>query len=736
MALPGGGRGVARLAVPLDEVAAAVGAVRHILWGALVVALVVALVASTTVAQVLSRALRRMTDAARRMAAGDLAVRLRPPGTDEIAELGRALDTMATSLAATLAALRGERDLLGLILESMREGVLVLDQQGRMLLVNPALRATLGIPADAEGRAALELIRNAELPSILERARAAGGPVSGEIETTGPRPRRLLVHAAPLPMVNGKHQGLLAVFVDVSETRRLETLRKDFVANVSHELRTPITAVRSAVDTLRLTLAGDPAASERFVDIIDRNAQRLGALVEDLLDLSRIESKDYRPEAKPVPLRAVADQALTLLRARIEEKSLDVGNEIPADLPPARADRRALEQVFTNLLDNAVKYCARRARASACARSGRTAGCASRSPTPAPASSRATCPGCSSASTASTAAARATWAAPGWASRSSSTWSRRWAARSASRARPAAAARSGSRSRRRCRRHQFSEDRGGHDAGEFPRDLPGHACCLASSECDSWRSLSSSVCGRMRIGAQPPRRRRRGAPPVRAVAAAAGGGTGGGVARRAAATCRDRRHRGTARRATAGDLPGDDGAAAAGRDAGRVPAVDCGDLRLRQDLSLWRYGRARRLRRHGDADATRVLFVRAQPAHHRRRRASPARPPCPPAARRVDAADIMRDIADADVQKALAKATPPTFGGDRARVDGTIFQFLRADGRGFLAGTPAGGAQGAGCVDVPIGITRLVNLLRALDQQQLRDPSCAAPCAERLCRSR
>jgi two-component system phosphate regulon sensor histidine kinase PhoR len=231
-----------------------------------------------------------------------------------------------------------------------------------MLLVNPALRATLGIPADAEGRAALELIRNAELPSILSRARTTSGPISGEIETTGPRPRRMLVHAAQLPMVNGKHQGLLAVFVDVTETRRLETLRKDFVANVSHELRTPITAVRSAVDTLRLTLAGDPSASERFVDIIDRNAQRLGALVEDLLDLSRIESKDYRPEAKPVPLRTISEQALTLLRARIEEKKLDVGNEIAEELPPARADRRAVEQVFTNLLDNAVKYCPAGAR--------------------------------------------------------------------------------------------------------------------------------------------------------------------------------------------------------------------------------------------------------------------------------------------------------------------------------------------------------------------------------------
>ncbi len=364
MSLPGGARGVARLAVPIDEVAASVDAVRHIMWASLAIALLVALVASSTVAQVLSKAMRGMTEVARRMAGGDLTVRVRPTGQDEIAELGRTLDVMATNLAATLTALRGERDLLGLILQSMREGVLVLDHDGRMLLVNPALRGTLGIPADTEGRAALELIRNAELSSILSRAQAAVGPISGEIETTGPRPRRLLVHAAPLPMVNGKHQGLLTVFVDVTETRRLETLRKDFVANVSHELRTPITAVRSAVDTLRLTLSGDPSASERFVDIIDRNAQRLGALVEDLLDLSRLESKDYRPEAKPVPLRTVADQALTLLRARIEEKKVDVGNEIDAELPPARADRRAVEQVFTNLLDNAVKYCPAGARVS------------------------------------------------------------------------------------------------------------------------------------------------------------------------------------------------------------------------------------------------------------------------------------------------------------------------------------------------------------------------------------
>jgi two-component system phosphate regulon sensor histidine kinase PhoR len=355
--LPGGGRGAARLAVPLGQVEAALGRLRNILWVAMGVALIVALIASSTAAQMLSRALRQMTEVARRMAAGDLDARVRPIGTDEVADLARALDAMAGSLTSTLTTLRSERDLLGLILQSMQEGVLVLDAEGRMLLVNPALRGTLKLSPNAEGRAALELIRNAELQTILERAQSGRGPVTGEIETTGTQPRRLLVHAASLPPLRDKPQGLLAVFVDVSEIRRLESLRKDFVANVSHELRTPITAVRSAVDTLRLTLTGDPSASERFVDIIDRNAQRLGSLVEDLLDLSRIESKDYRPDAKPVSLRLVSEQVVTLLRTRIEEKRLEVTNDIAADLPHARADRRALEQVFTNLLDNAIKYC-------------------------------------------------------------------------------------------------------------------------------------------------------------------------------------------------------------------------------------------------------------------------------------------------------------------------------------------------------------------------------------------
>jgi two-component system phosphate regulon sensor histidine kinase PhoR len=372
--MSGLGLGVARLAVPLSDVDAAVRQLRGFLLVATLIALLMAVVASTVAAQLLSRELRRMTDVARRMSAGELEVRTRVArGHDEVAELGRALDHLAGSLSGTLGELRSERDLLGRVLESMREGMLVLDGGGRVLLVNPALRAMLQLGPGVEGKAPLEVVRNVELQRILQFARETQASSSGEIEVAGGAmsPRRLLVHASPLPAAaGGEPPGLLAVFVDVTEIRRLETLRKDFVANVSHELRTPVTAVRSAVETLRLTLDRDPSSSARFVDMIERNAERLGELIEDLLDLSRIESRDYRPELEAITVRAVAEQVVSLLHDRAEQKGLRLSIAVDENCPPVLADRRALEQVITNLVDNAVKYCSPGASVTIRARDG------------------------------------------------------------------------------------------------------------------------------------------------------------------------------------------------------------------------------------------------------------------------------------------------------------------------------------------------------------------------------
>jgi two-component system phosphate regulon sensor histidine kinase PhoR len=345
--------GAARLATPLAEVGATTGRVRRYLRIGSLIGLAVPALLALFGAHRLGQIMRALTGAARRMASGDLSVRTRVRGRDELAELSRALDNLADSLAGSLKDLRAERDLSSGILTAMHEGVLVVDLSGRIALVNPALREMLLLGGDVVGRSPLEAIRHAELPAILDRARENQGPATGEIEVAGVKPRRLLVHASRIPGAPG---GLLVVFVDVTDVRRLESLRRDFVANVSHELRTPVTAVRSAAETLRGAAARDPAAAERFLDIIERNAERLQRLVEDLLDLSRIESREYKLHVEPIGLAPVVGHVLTLARDRAEAKRIEL-RAGDAGAAAVRADRRALEQVLANLIDNAVKYC-------------------------------------------------------------------------------------------------------------------------------------------------------------------------------------------------------------------------------------------------------------------------------------------------------------------------------------------------------------------------------------------
>jgi two-component system phosphate regulon sensor histidine kinase PhoR len=287
------------------------------------------------------------------MIAGDLSVRTRVAGRDEVASLSQALDMLGQSLTESMGALRGERDLRDRILVGMREGVLLLDGSGRVLLVNPALRGLLALGVDAQGQLLVDAIRHGPLEELLDRAEKGGREVSEEIEIAGVRPRRLLVHVARL----GGEPGLLAVFFDVTDLRRLETLRRDFVANASHELRTPIAAVRSAAETLSDALREDPEAAAGFVEMIQRNSDRLQKLVDDLLDLSRIESRELQLACEPVTLRPVAEHVGALFQESARHRGIRLAVEVPADLPPALADSRALEQILTNLVDNAVKYC-------------------------------------------------------------------------------------------------------------------------------------------------------------------------------------------------------------------------------------------------------------------------------------------------------------------------------------------------------------------------------------------
>jgi two-component system phosphate regulon sensor histidine kinase PhoR len=320
------------------------------------VAIVVSLVGVHLVERGLAKSAREVTAAARRMIAGDFTGRTHLDEGDDLASLGQALDTLAQSLQTTLDELRSERAVQGQILEGMQEGVLVLDRDGRVVMMNPALRAMLLLGTEAKGKLLMEVVRHADLHEIVDRARVRRTTALGEIDLPGIKPRRLLTHATAF---SGEAGGLLAVFVDVTDLRRLESLRRDFVANVSHELRTPVTAMRSAAETLQASALKDPdpQVAVRFVNIIERNAERLQSLIEDLLELSRLESKEFRLKKEEVLLPVVANIMQGLFRERADKKGVRLVVAVPLDAAPLITDQRALEQVVANLIDNAIKYC-------------------------------------------------------------------------------------------------------------------------------------------------------------------------------------------------------------------------------------------------------------------------------------------------------------------------------------------------------------------------------------------
>ncbi len=346
--------GVARVALPLTEIDVARAELNRTLTLATAIALAAAIIVSILAAELASRTARSLTEVARRMAGGDLSTRARQTGDDEFGELGRALDQLAKNLSHTLGDLSEERDRLGGILASMQEGVLLLDRSGHIFVLNPSLREMLLVGPDSIGKTVLGVVRHAELKELLDLGRRSLEPVTREIDFGTIQPRRLQVRAAQLP---GDQGGLLAVFVDVTEVRRLESLRREFVANVSHELRTPVTAVRSAAETLQNAASDDPTATKAFLGIIERNAERLHDLVEDLLDLSRIESRGLKLNMEPLSVDAVYDQVLSLFAERAAKRGTALENDAAEELQRVVADRRALEHVLTNLVDNAVKYC-------------------------------------------------------------------------------------------------------------------------------------------------------------------------------------------------------------------------------------------------------------------------------------------------------------------------------------------------------------------------------------------
>jgi two-component system phosphate regulon sensor histidine kinase PhoR len=319
----------------------------------------IALVASLAVALGLSnsllRDLREMRRMASAIAAGDLGYRLPLRFGEELGGIATALQRMAEQLRERAELATREKEQLQAVLDGMVEGVLVVGPDQRILLGNRRLRELFGLAAEPLGRTALEAVRNAELADLLAAAEGSDAPLSRAIEVAHPAHRTLRVHAVRMAPAGTSRGGVVAVLHDVTELMQLEKMRRDFVANASHELRTPLAAIHGFAETL----LGNPSLSEAdrraYLDVIDRHARRLGAIVADLLELSRIESRETTFERAPIDMVKLAETLLRDWRPRIEEKQLAV-SLVCERAGTAWGDAQACEQILSNLLDNAIKY--------------------------------------------------------------------------------------------------------------------------------------------------------------------------------------------------------------------------------------------------------------------------------------------------------------------------------------------------------------------------------------------
>nr|WP_255216691.1 ATP-binding protein [Pseudenhygromyxa sp. WMMC2535] len=346
----GEGEGYVRVATPLQAVDESVARLRVLLVAAGLLAVALAIGVGLLVSRLMYGRLNAMMEAARAMAEGKAGQRL-PVSADEFGGLAGSFNRVSEELARTVKELATERDLLEAVLQSMDEAVLAVDVERRIIAVNRSARELLNISRHARGRLLLEVVRIPQLSEALDTAlQGESRSIDVSLETSA-GVRHLLVRATP----RGEGSGAVLVMHDVSEIRRLETVRRDFVANVSHELRTPVSIIQANTETLLSGAIEQPDQARRFLDAVRRNAERLGQLISDLLDISRIEAGKYKIDARPISLGSAARSVNKAVSEACRRRGVMLEVEVDPELR-VRADPGALEQVLVNLVENAIKY--------------------------------------------------------------------------------------------------------------------------------------------------------------------------------------------------------------------------------------------------------------------------------------------------------------------------------------------------------------------------------------------
>jgi len=350
--------GVIRTSVPITSIKGELRSIQtKIVLGGLLIAVLAAWI-SLLISRRISRPIEEMKIGADHFAAGDLTHRLTAPDSEELAGLAEALNQMAAQLDRRIKTIVSQRNELETVLASMLEGVIAIDNEERIINMNTAAAGFFDCqPTECPGRDLQEVIRNSALQNFVRESISTKVSKEDDINLYHNGEKTLHLQSSPLLDANKEHIGTLVVFNDVTHLRRLENMRRDFVANVSHEIKTPLTAIKGFVETLHRGSVDDPEEARRFLGIIQKHADRLSSIVEDLLSLSRIEQED---EGKTIKLeegyvKDVFQSAIQICRSKAEEKNITIRPVCKGNIS-AKFDTTLLEQAVVNLLDNAIKY--------------------------------------------------------------------------------------------------------------------------------------------------------------------------------------------------------------------------------------------------------------------------------------------------------------------------------------------------------------------------------------------
>ncbi|MEK7197453.1 MAG: ATP-binding protein [Nitrospirota bacterium] len=347
--------GFIRMAVPLKDVDSSINLLRMKLSLVVLIVLLATWIFSVWQTDHLRRLLKQITDFSRSLSRGEIDKRLFLKNAGEFDEIAGNLTGMSEKLQNMIAKNEEEKNRLNVILRSIPDALLIIDSRDIILLSSSASRKFFGDTPVRE-KPFIEVVRNHDFFSLMDSVRKNLLPGITEFRLDYPEERHVVVRVSPLFYKGNELSGFVAIFHDITQLKKLEQMRKDFVANVSHEIKTPITAIKGFADTLLEGALDDKENAVKFLETIKSNSERINSLVDDLMTISKIELGVIRVQKSMIDAEDVFENVLTILKGKADEKNLYLKTTIKPEFRKLSADKERLIQILTNLVDNAIKF--------------------------------------------------------------------------------------------------------------------------------------------------------------------------------------------------------------------------------------------------------------------------------------------------------------------------------------------------------------------------------------------